>query len=82
MEKKEIGSLLGLLLFLLADAYFEMLLLGFLESLVIMARHRVRQIGVYASVLRKDGHDCETLVARRAKRPKTFYIRDCHTESE
>src|SRR5208337_1144657 len=45
--------LLGLLLFLLADANLEVQNLGFLERLVIVARHGIGKVLVYIGVLRE-----------------------------
>jgi len=63
---------------LLADTNLEVLHLGFLERLVIVARHGIRQVLVHIAVLRQDGHNREIFVAGRAEGPETFYIRDGH----
>src|SRR5579872_6253036 len=70
--------LLGLLLFLLADADLEMQYLGLLKRLVIVARHGVRKVLVNIGVFRQDRHQGEAVVAGGAEGPEPLYIRNCH----
>jgi hypothetical protein len=65
-------------LLLLSDADLEVLLLGFLERFMIVARHRIGQILIHISALRENHHDREGLIASRAERSKPFDIGNCH----
>jgi hypothetical protein len=56
-----------------------MLLLGFLERFVIVARYSIVQIGVHTGVFRQDRHQGEILVASRAEWPEPFDVGNCHT---
>jgi hypothetical protein len=49
-------ELLGLLLFLLADANLEVRRLGFLERFMIVAPYGVRQVFIHVRILGEDGH--------------------------
>jgi hypothetical protein len=70
--------LLGLLLFLLADADFEHLVFAFLKSLMIVARDSVLKVRIDVHVLGQDRHQSVIFVAGRAKGPKALDIRNCH----
>lgn len=74
-------KLLRFFLLLLADADLEMLLLGFLKSLVVVTLYGAGQIRVDIGIPGQDGHNGEAFVASRAKRTKPLYVRDCHTHS-
>src|SRR5580704_14695665 len=52
--------------------------LGFLERLVIVARHGILKVLVDIRVLGQDGHQGETIVAGRAEGPEPLHIRNCH----
>jgi len=71
-------TLLDLLLLLLTDADLEMLLLGFLVSLVIVTCDHIFQICVDIGVLRQNRHHREILIASGAKRAKALHVWDCH----
>ena len=53
-------------------------LLGFLKRLVVVTRHRIRQVGIHIGVLWQDRHEREALVAGRAERPEALDVRNCH----
>src|SRR5207248_251839 len=67
-----------LLLLLLAHADFELQHLGILERLMIVARHRVREVLVHVRPLRQDSHQGVVIIAGRAEGPEPLYIRNCH----
>ena len=68
-------------LLLLADADLEVLLFGFLERLVIVARDSIVQKVIHAGALGKDHHHGEILVALRAEGAKPLDVGDCHNHS-
>jgi hypothetical protein len=74
-----LDNLLGLLLFLLADADLEMRLLGFLMGLVIVPGHCVSEVRIYIGFAREHRHQGEGVVASGAIGPKTLHIGDWHT---
>ena len=74
-------SLFRFALLLLSDADLEVLLLGFLERLVIVARHGFRQVLIHVRLLGQDGHQGETVIAGWAKGPEPLHIRNCHNSS-
>src|SRR5690349_5076655 len=77
-RKKSARLLLRFALLLLADADLEVRLLGFLESLVVVARDSVVQIVVDVSALGQDRHQGEALFAFGTKRAEPFYVGNCH----
>jgi len=78
-KRKLRAALLGSLLLLLTDTDFEVRLLGFLESLVIVARHRILQVAIHISVRLQDHLQREIVIADRAKSPKALNVRNTHT---
>src|SRR5438105_4451411 len=81
MRCKRRRGLLRLALLLLSDADLEVLLLGFLEGLVIVARDSIGQIRTDVRAARKNDHDREVLIASGAVRAEAFDVRNCHTSS-
>ena len=74
------GSLLRLLLFLLADADFELLRLGFLVAFPVETLGRVRKIFVDVEVLRQNGHQTGRHRAVRARDAIALYIGNRHND--
>jgi len=75
-------KLLRFLLLLLTDADLEVQNFGFLERLVIVACHGVRNILIDVGILGQDGHQREIIVAGRAEGPEPLHIRNCHRLSQ
>ena len=65
-------------LFLLTDADLGVQGFRIGKGLMIVARDRIRQIGIDVGMLRQDRHQREGIIAGRAEGPETLYIRDCH----
>src|ERR1051326_5004747 len=80
-RKKSARLLLRFALLLLADADLEVRLLGFLESLVVVARDCVVQIVIYVSALGQNRHQGEALFAFGTKRAEPFDVGNCHNDS-
>ena len=79
VAKKSAPILLGLFLFLLANADLEMSLLGFLKRLVIVSRHGVVQVGFDVRIPLQHSSQGKVFITDRAKRAKGFYVGNCHT---
>ena len=73
-----IWKLLGFLLLLLTDANLKLLLFRFLIGFVVVASHRVFEVGVDVHTGRQDRHNREAFVTGRAEGPKALYVRDGH----
>ncbi len=65
-------------LLLLADADLEVLLFGFLERLMIVARDSIGKIVFHAGALGKDHHHGEVFIAFRAEGAEPFDVGNCH----
>jgi hypothetical protein len=73
-----VENLFRLLLLLLTDAYFELLNLGVLKSLVVMPCYRLGEILVHIALSGEDCHYGEIIVAGRAEGPEPLHIWNCH----